>query len=80
MRDTGDSEKGDAMTASTMEHIPLKLAYLCQDCDCVGNCATQCPACASSSLLNLSAVLNRDRLEIGASPAETFAFRRALAA
>jgi hypothetical protein len=41
-------------------HIPLASAYLCQDCNCVGNCSTQCPACASTVLMNLSSVLNRE--------------------
>lgn len=41
-------------------HIPLTSAYLCQDCNSVGNCSTQCPACASTVLMNLSAVLNRE--------------------
>ncbi len=41
-------------------HIPLTSAYLCQDCNSVGNCSMQCPACASTVLMNLSAVLNRE--------------------
>ena len=48
------------MTYPTMQHIPLKSAYLCQDCNCIGNCAVQCPACASAVLLNLASVLDRD--------------------
>lgn len=48
------------MTSPMMEHIPLQSAYLCQDCEAVGNCATHCPACASTALMSLSAVLNRD--------------------
>lgn len=47
------------MASRMLQHIPLKSAYLCQDCECVGNSATQCPACASSALLGLSCVLNR---------------------
>ncbi len=43
-----------------MEYFPLESAYLCQDCENVGNCATQCPACASSALLSLSSVVNRE--------------------
>jgi hypothetical protein len=43
-----------------MQHFPLKSAYLCQDCNCVGNCALQCPACASAVLMNLASVLDRD--------------------
>ena len=48
------------MTFAKMQHIPLKSAYLCQDCNSVGNCATQCPACASVVLLGLSGILDRD--------------------
>ncbi len=48
------------MTFATMQHIPLASAYLCQDCNCVSNCAIQCPACASLALMGLSGVLNRE--------------------
>ncbi len=68
------------MTSLAMEHIPLKSAYLCQDCDCIGNCATQCPACASTVLLSLSAVLNREAMEAEAIHATQFAFEPAMAA
>ena len=51
------------MTSPMLQHIPLKSAYLCQDCDCVGNSATHCPACASTALMNLAAVLNRNEAE-----------------
>jgi hypothetical protein len=64
----------------TMEHIPLKAAYLCQDCECVGNCATQCPACASTSLLNLSAVLNREGGPAAIHQSMDSMYRSALAA
>ncbi len=47
------------MTFATMQHIPLVCAYLCQDCNCVGNCPDRCPACASEVLMGLSGVLNR---------------------
>ena len=40
-------------------HIPLAAAYLCQDCNCVGNCATRCPLCASEALMSLATVLDR---------------------
>jgi hypothetical protein len=43
-----------------MQHIPLPCAYLCQDCNCVGNSAKQCPACASEVLMGLAGVLNRE--------------------
>lgn len=51
------------MTSPMLQHIPLKSAYLCQDCDSVGNSATRCPACASTSLMNLASVLNRNEIE-----------------
>lgn len=53
-------KQGDFMTSPMMQHIPLASAYLCQDCECIGNCATTCPACASRALLALACVLNRD--------------------
>lgn len=56
-------EIGETMTSLMLQHIPLKSAYLCQDCDCVGNSATRCPACASTALMNLAAVLNRGEAE-----------------
>lgn len=48
------------MTFATMQHIPLASAYLCQDCNCIGNCASHCPACASEVLLSLAGVLDRE--------------------
>jgi hypothetical protein len=48
------------MTFLSMQHIPLKRAYLCQDCNCIGNCARQCPACASEALISLAGVLDRE--------------------
>jgi ferredoxin len=48
------------MNRCALQHIPLSSAYLCQDCNSVGNCARQCPACASSVLMNLSVVLDRE--------------------
>jgi hypothetical protein len=50
----------DHMTFVSMQHMPLTSAYLCQDCNCVGNCALQCPACASEALMGLAGVLNRE--------------------
>ena len=55
---------GDRMTVDLMNHIPLKSAYLCQDCDAVGNSAMQCPACASGVLLGLAGVLDRQEEEV----------------
>ncbi len=48
------------MTFISLQHMPLTRAYLCQDCDCIGNCAEQCPACASQALIGLAGVLNRE--------------------
>ena len=47
------------MTHSSMQHFPLKSAYLCQDCNSVGNSSMKCPACASEVLLGLASVLDR---------------------
>jgi hypothetical protein len=67
------------MTSPLMQHIPLTSAYLCQDCDCVGNSSTQCPACASTSLLGLACVLNREELTMEI-PAREYSYTAALAA
>lgn len=48
------------MPTPMLQHIPLTSAYLCQDCNSIGNCARQCPACASEVLMSLSGVLNRE--------------------
>ena len=47
------------MTIEVMNHIPLNSAYLCQDCDAVGNSAMRCPACASGALMGLAGVFDR---------------------
>lgn len=52
-------DRGRQMTFVAMQHMPLTNAYLCQDCNCIGNCAQQCPACASEALMGLAGVLNR---------------------
>jgi len=51
------------LTYPMMEHFPLTSAYLCPDCNCVSNCAVQCPACASQVMMSLAGVLDR-----GAAP------------
>lgn len=48
------------MTFLSMQHMPLSSAYLCEDCHAVGNCAGQCPACASNALMCLAGILNRE--------------------
>ena len=49
------------MKLISMQYMPLASAYLCEDCHCVGNCAEQCPACASEALMGLAGVLNREQ-------------------
>lgn len=62
------------MALSSLQHIPLRSAYLCQDCNSIGNCARQCPACASEVLMALSAVLNREveAMPVQATPHYTY--------
>jgi hypothetical protein len=55
--------QGEALTFHSMQHMPLSTAYLCEDCSCIGNCAEQCPACASLALMGLAGVLNRRQKE-----------------
>jgi hypothetical protein len=43
-----------------MQHFPLKSAYLCQDCNSIGNHSGACPACASSVLMSIANVLDRE--------------------
>ena len=52
--------RSEPMKHATLQHIPLANAYLCQDCNCIGNCAVQCQACASEALIGLAGVLNRE--------------------
>jgi hypothetical protein len=59
-----------------LQHFPLTSAYLCQDCNAIGNNANQCPACASEVLMSLAVVLNR-AVEM---PAHQFATFPSLAA
>ena len=51
---------GESMTSHLMNHIPLNSAYLCLDCDAVGNSAMQCPACASQVVMGLATVFQRE--------------------
>jgi len=52
-------ERTNSMTIDALKHIPLNSAYLCQDCDAVGNSAMRCPACASQALMGLAGVFDR---------------------
>ena len=51
------------MTLCDYISLPLADAYLCINCDAVGNSAIRCPACASETLLPLASVLNREPQE-----------------
>lgn len=68
------------MKLTAMQHIPLSSAYLCPDCNCIGNCAGQCPVCASPILLALANVLDREVESDVRSEVIEFAGRPALAA
>jgi hypothetical protein len=43
-----------------MEYMHINSAYLCPDCNSIGNNSQRCPACTSTALLNLASVLNRE--------------------
>ena len=59
MLSTATRRPGDVASYLMLQHFPLTSAYLCQDCNSIGNNANQCPACASEVLMSLSAILNR---------------------
>ena len=42
-------------------HLPLAQAYLCPDCDSIGNLPQQCPACGNPAVLSLAQVLKARR-------------------
>jgi hypothetical protein len=48
------------MRPSIKQYFPLTAAYLCQDCESVSDSAIACPACASSVLMSLAGVLDRN--------------------
>ena len=62
------------MSLQNLQYIPLKSAYLCQDCNAIGNSSRQCPACASEVLLSLAVVLNREERE--ATPESLYVIRK----
>ena len=66
------------MSLQKLLHILLKSAYLCQDCNAIGNSSRQCPACASEVLLSLAVILNRE--ETAATPKSPYVIRRPLLA
>ncbi len=57
---TTRNQASDTMTLNSMQYIPLASAYLCPNCGCVGNCSERCPACASTALLGLASILDRE--------------------
>ncbi len=59
MLSTAVKRPSDVASYLMLQHFPLSSAYLCQDCNSIGNNANQCPACASEVLMSLSAILNR---------------------
>ncbi len=70
------NESGENMKFNSMQHIPLASAYLCPNCSSIGNCSARCPACASSALLALAVVLDRqvdDDAQIGFAQVHAFA-------
>jgi ferredoxin len=68
---------GERMPTPMLQHMPLTSAYLCQDCNSIGNCARQCPACASEVLMGLAGVLNR---EVEQVPQSEYSYGPALVA
>jgi RNA polymerase subunit RPABC4/transcription elongation factor Spt4 len=64
MLSTASRRSGDVDSYLMLQHFPLSSAYLCQDCNSIGNNANQCPACASEVLMSLSAILNREDNEM----------------
>ncbi len=53
------NDEQDVTPCTEPAHFLLTSAYLCQDCNSVGNSSMSCPACASTALMNLSTVLDR---------------------
>ena len=47
-----------------MSHVHLSEAFLCCDCQCIGNRSQSCACCGSHSLLSLANVLNREQLDV----------------
>ena len=60
------------MTPDARQYIPLVSAYLCQDCDSVGNSSMRCPACASEVLMGLAGVFDRKEEVLGGEDAPVF--------
>jgi|HubBroStandDraft_1064217.scaffolds.fasta_scaffold1282379_1 DNA-directed RNA polymerase subunit RPC12/RpoP len=65
------------MTNLMMQHIPLVSAYLCQDCNSIGNNYRSCPACASKVLMSLRGVLDREAAAVEEGRVLTYNFSKA---
>jgi hypothetical protein len=46
------------LNTNIQQYFPLTSAYLCQDCNSIGNNSMRCLACASDVLMSLGGVLN----------------------
>lgn len=46
-----------------MSHFSLTAAYLCPDCEVVGDNSRQCACCGSRALLSLANALNRETVD-----------------
>ena len=57
------------MTIAELQRMPMSSAFLCEDCQDIGNDPRRCPSCASQSLMGLANVLNRETVQ----PAERIA-------
>jgi hypothetical protein len=66
------------MTYMKMQYIPLDSAYLCPDCNSIGNNSGICPACACTALMSLACVLDRDVTVVEEERALTYTFPRAV--
>lgn len=42
-------------------HIELSKAYLCLDCDCIGDNSRQCAACGSHSIISMKVVAKAEK-------------------
>ena len=44
-------------------HLPLRQAFLCANCQHIGNSNQACPACGDkTSLISLAGILNREQM------------------
>lgn len=63
------------MRRTDIQLIPLGSAYLCQNCQLVGNVSTECPGCGSQALLCLAGVMDREEPVLTVGSAERVALR-----